>query len=81
MYMSAGELLEKFGSGKKGQRRVSADMVAWLLTDPPAQLVEAAAILKMPVTPPPNQVLVVPPTTEIHVFKGFTFGAGYTGTN
>jgi hypothetical protein len=73
MYMSAKELLEKFGAGPKGKRRLSGDMVAWLLTDPPRVLVEAAAVLKAPVVPPPNTVVIVPPTTEIKTFTGFNF--------
>lgn len=74
MYMSARELLEKFGTGKKGSRKVSGEMVAWLLTDPPRAAVDAAAILKIPVQPPSNQLVVMNEDT-VHVeFGGFNFG-------
>lgn len=49
MYMTVKELVSKFGTGKKGQRRVSHDMIQWLLTDPPRVAVEAAAVMKQPI--------------------------------
>jgi hypothetical protein len=61
MYMSTRELLETFGTGKKGQRRLSSDMVRWLLSDPPRAMVDAAAVLKYPINIPDPPVLDVIP--------------------
>jgi len=46
MYMTGRELIETFGKGPKGKRRVTSEMIRWLLTCPNDEALLLASITK-----------------------------------
>lgn len=64
--MSSRELIETFGDGLKGQRKVSGEMVAWLLSVPDQRDLLVASALKKPIhvkidpQVPRNKIAVMP---------------------